>query len=105
MLHNSLSRAAKENMLQSRASVRWHDDESGRDCLRKPADFIEGRRATEHMAACRRDAAFTSYSLKLFERGLFSILLVCYEGKWDDRRRWCHKVRGVIEMTNMREMY
>src|SRR4029077_13754460 len=97
MLHNSSRCAAKKDMLQSCASMRRHDDEIGRDCLRQPADFIEGRRATEHMAACRRDAAFTSYSLKLFERSLFSNLLVCHEG-------WGHEVRCVIRLTNMGEM-
>src|SRR5678815_5941504 len=90
MLHNSLSRAAKKNMLQSCASMRRHHNEIGRDCLREPADFIEGRCATEHIAGGGRDAAFTCHLLELFERGLFANPLVCHEGKWDDRRRWCH---------------
>src|SRR4029077_14262179 len=97
MLHNSTSRAAKENMLQSRASMRRHYDEIGRNCLRKSADFIEGRCATEHIAGGGRDAAFTCHLLELFERGLFSNLLVYHEG-------WGHKVRCVIRLTNMGEM-
>src|SRR4029453_8922105 len=104
MLHNSLSCAAKKNMLQTCASMRRHHNEIGRDCLRKPADFIEGRCATEHIALRGRDAAFSGHFLELFERGLFFILLVCHKGKWDDRRRWCYKICWVIEMTNMGEM-
>ena len=104
MLHNSFRCAAKKNMLQPCASMRRHHNEIGRDCLRKPADFIEGRCATEHIAGGGRDAAFTCHLLELFERGLFSNLLVCHEGKWGDRRRWRHKVCCVIKMTNMGEM-
>ena len=87
MLHNSFRCAAKKNMFQPCASMRRHHNEIGRDCLRKPTDFIEGRCATEHIAGRGRDAAFTCHLLELFERGLFSNLLVCHEGKWDDRRR------------------
>ena len=104
MLHNSLSRAAKKNMLYPCAPMRRHHNEIGRDCLRKPTDFIEGRCATEHIAGRGRDAAFSGHFLELFERGLLSILVVSHEGKWDNRRRWCHKVSCVIEMTNMGEM-
>jgi hypothetical protein len=84
--------------------VGWHHDEIGRNCLRQPTDFIEGPCATEHIALRGRDAALTSHFLELFQRGLFSVLLVCHEGKWDDRRCWGHKVRSVIELTNMGEM-
>ena len=104
MLHNSFRCAAKKNMLQPRASMRRHHNKIGRHCLRKPADFIEGRCATEHIARRGRDATFTCRLLELFERGLFSNLLVCHEGKWDARRRRCHKVCCVIEVTNMGEM-
>ena len=85
--------------------MRWHHDEIGRNCLRKPGDFIEGRCTTEHIALRRRDAAFTCHFLELFERGLFSGLLVRYQGKWDHRRRRSHKVACVIELANMREVY
>ena len=101
MLHNSFRCAAKENVFQPCASMRWHDDEIGGDGVRQPTDFIEGRCATEHIAGRRRDAAFTGHFLELVERGLFCILVVSHEGKWDNRRSWCHEVCCVIEMTNM----
>src|SRR5215468_6570239 len=85
--------------------MRWHDDEIGGNSLPKPADFIEGRCATEHIAGRGRDAAFTSDLLEVFERGLFSVLLVWHEGKWAVRRGRCQKTRAVINMTNMGEMY
>src|SRR4051794_16638018 len=101
MLHNSLRCAAKQNMFQPCASMRRHHNEIGTDCLRKSADFMEGRCATEHIARRGRDTAFTSHFLELFKRGLFSKLLVCHQGKWDHRRSWCHKVCCVIRLTNM----
>src|SRR5215475_15820820 len=105
MLHNSLGCAAQENMLQPCAPVRWHHDEIGRNCLRKPTNFIEGRCATEDIATRRRDAAFSCHFLEFFERGLFSILLVWHKGKRDHRRSRRHKVCCAIELTNMRETY
>ena len=71
MLHNSLSRATKEDMLQPCAPVRWHNDEIGRNCLRQPANFIERRRATEHIAG---RGNVTSHSLATF---LSSFSAVC----------------------------
>src|SRR5215471_12407350 len=105
MLHNSLSRAAKENMFQPGASVRWHDDEFGRNCLPNPANFVERRSATEHMAVRGRDAAFTCHLLEVFERGLFCVLLVCHEGKRNDGRSRRHKVCCVVKLSNMGQMY
>src|SRR5215510_13790571 len=101
MLHNSLCRAAKEKMFQSRAAVRWHHNEIRGDYLCQPTNFIEGRCATEHMALRGRNAAFTCHLLELCERGLFSVLLVWHEGKGDNRRGWCHKIRCVIALTNV----
>src|SRR6478735_6665409 len=101
MLHNSFRCAAKKNMLQPCAPVRRHHDEIGGNGVRQPTNFIEGRCATEYVAARGRDAAFTGHFLELFERGLFSTLVVCHEGKWDDWRSRCHEVSYVIQMTNM----
>ena len=53
MLYNSLSRTAKENMLQPCASMRWHHDEIGGNLLCDPADFIECGCAAENMADSR----------------------------------------------------
>ena len=53
MLHNSLSCAAKEDMLQSCAPMRWHHDKIGRNFLREPTDFIECGTAAEDMAGRR----------------------------------------------------
>src|SRR5678816_2512970 len=100
MLHNSLSRAAEENMLQACAPVGWHDDEIGRNCLRQPTNFIERRCAAEYIAGRGRDAAFTCHLLKLFERSLFSDLLIWHKGKWDHRRNRRHKIRSVIELMD-----
>jgi hypothetical protein len=104
MLHNSLSRAAKKNVLQPCASVRWHDDQIGRNCLRKPTNFIEWRCATEHIALRRRDAAFGRYLLELFERGLLSVLFIWQKSKREDGRSGRHDVCCVIQLTNMGEM-
>src|SRR5215472_5825632 len=103
MLHNSFRCAAKKNMLQPCASMCRHYNEIGRNCLHKPADFIEGRCGTEDIAARRRDAAFSCHLLELFERGLFSVLLVWHKGKRDHRRSRRHKVCCAIELTSMRE--
>ena len=97
MLHDPFRSAAKKNMFQSCASMRRHHNQIGGNRLRKPTDFIEGRCATEHIAGGGRDAAFSCHLLELFERGLFSFLLVSHEG-------WGHKVRCVIRLPNMREM-
>ncbi len=53
MLHNSLRGAAKENMFQPCAPVRWHHDEIGGNGLRQSTDFIEGRCAAKHIATLR----------------------------------------------------
>src|SRR6516164_7723662 len=104
MLHNSLSRAAKKNMFQSCAPVRWHDHEIGRNCLRQPTNFIEWRCATKHIASRRGDSAFTCHSFELVECALFCILLVWHKRERDDRRSRRHTVQSVIELRSMREV-
>src|SRR5438034_9542221 len=84
--------------------MRWHNNEIGRNCLRESTDLIEGRCAVQNMAGCG-DAAFTCHRLKLLEDASFNVLLICHEGKRDHRRSWCHKVRCVIKLTDVGELY
>src|SRR5262245_17164125 len=104
MLHNSLSSAAEENVLESCAPVRWHHDEVRRDSVPKPANFIVRRCTTEDIALRRRNAAFSCRLLELFERRSFYILIVCYEGRRCERRPWHHEVCRVVKLTNVGQM-
>src|SRR5262245_25987826 len=46
-----------------------------------------------------------AHLLELFEQSLFFVLPVWHKRKWDNGRCWCHKVRCVIKLTDVREMY
>ena len=76
MLHNSFSRAAKENVFQSCATMRWHDDEIGRNFLGKSTDFIKRRSAAQNVADSRREALLTCQCVKFFDYSLVWLRLI-----------------------------
>ena len=103
MLHDSLSCAAKEDMLQSRAPMRRHHDEIGRNVLRDSTDFIECRSAAEDMAGRQGCVAFARQHMKLFGGIFLSILLKGHHRKRIHWRCW-QKAGRVNKLANMGEM-
>ncbi len=104
MLYNSLSCAAKEDMFQSCAPMRWHHDKIGRNFLRNSTGFIECRSAAEDMASRQGDAAFARQHVKVFGGIFLRVLLMCHHRKrihWRCRQK---KAGRVIKLTNMGKM-